>query len=170
MTDQQLPATPTHQQLAAETRSKPKRVTGKLAEAVERMLELGEPWEEAARNVGLTSRAMRLALSKPHVIAHLKREKQIVREHLSAANIFRLTKIRDAGDNMPAVQAIKLLEQMDDTTNNRAGSGTSQVPGFTIVLNVQGNITGSVTEQQRGTDAKPLILHAADTLTESVKP
>lgn len=161
-------AQPSRQQIAAQTRSKPKRVTGKIAEAIDRMLQLGEPWDEAARNVDLTVRAMRLAISKPHVLAHLRERKLVLREHLSAANLFRLAQIRDAADNMPAVNAIKVLEQLGEESSTR--SSTSAVaPGVTIIIHDR-EVTGSLSAPQRVVEAKPLITLDRDTLTESVRP
>lgn len=74
---------------------------------------------------------MRLALEKPPVLAALKREKQVLRESVSARNILRLAEIRDAADNMPAIQAIRTLEQMGDDQPG-AASGASASPGITI--------------------------------------
>jgi hypothetical protein len=137
MTDTAVTTTeqPSHQAVAAKTRSAPQRVTGKLADAIHRMIDLGERWDDAARNVGLTARAMRKALDKPHVIAHLKQRKQVSREAASAANIKRLCEIRDAADNMPAVQAIRELERLPD---DNASGARHLTPGFVVqIVNVQ---------------------------------
>lgn len=149
--------------------SKPLRVTGKLRAACDYLVHEGLHFDEAARKANLSVRAMRYALGRSHVVAYLRQQREILREAMCGANILALADVRDQRENHNArVAAVKVMEQMGETTNTRAGSGASQVPGFTIVLNVQGNITGSLTEQQRGDAAKPLILHAADTLTESV--
>lgn len=133
---------------------KPKRmqIRGKLAEAIDLMIEEGMPWQNAAKKVGFTTYTMRKWLDRPHVIAHIRTRKQILRERLSASNIHRLCEIRDAGNNMPAVQAIRELER-DDATNNAGRSALSQVPGFTIIIS---NGT-SLTAHERQIDAKPLI-------------
>ena len=126
---------PTYQSVAVKTRSAPQRVTGKLADAINRMVELGERYDDAGRAVGLTARSMRKALDRPHVIAFLRARKQVFREAASTANIKRLCEIRDAANNMPAVQAIKALEQLPDD-NVSAAKGL--MPGFVVqIVNVQ---------------------------------
>lgn len=126
------PTEPTHQAIAVKTRSKPGRVTGKLADAINRMIDLGERWDDAARAVGLSARTMRKALERPHVVAHLRTQKQVFREAACTANIKRLCEIRDAANNMPAVQAIKALEQLGD--DPQANAQRSQSPGIVIVI------------------------------------
>lgn len=155
MTDTSIAAIePTRQAIEARTRSKPGRVTGKLAEAITLMVETGARWDDAAQQVGLTARTMRLALDRPHVIAFLRARKQVFREAASTANIKRLCEIRDAANNMPAVQAIKLLEQIPD---ENASSARGIQPGFVVqILNVQ---SPAVMERDGGNDAKPLIQH-----------
>lgn len=75
---------------------------------------------------------MRKALDKPHVIAFIRARKQVFREAVSAKNILRLAEIRDAGNNMPAVNAIKELENLgnDENTNGRKHIATP--PGLLI--------------------------------------
>lgn len=91
----------------------------------------GKPFNEAAKEVGLTSRAMRLALQKPHVLAAVKRETQVLIESEGPRNIHRLVKIRDAAENMPAVQAIDRLMRAPDTVHG-GQSAASSSPGITI--------------------------------------
>lgn len=126
---------PTRQAIEAKTRSAPMRVTGKLAVAINLMIETGARWDDAAGQVGLTARTMRLALARPHVIGFLRARKQVFREAASTANIKRLCEIRDAADNMPAVQAIRLLEQLPD---ENASAAKGLAPGFVVqIVNVQ---------------------------------
>jgi hypothetical protein len=82
--------------------------------------------KKAAVKAGLTVRAMRKALQKPHVVKHLKQRRDVFRNSVCAANIHRLAKIRDAADNMPAVNAIKELERLGE--DNRIGSGAWNDP------------------------------------------
>jgi len=135
MSDTAVATTLSHQALSAPTKSRPGRVTGKLAEAITLMVEEGARWDEAAVKAGLTVRNMRLALERPHVVAFLRARKQVFREAASTANIKRLCEIRDAANNMPAVQAIKLLEQIPD---DNASSSKGLMPGFVVqIVNVQ---------------------------------
>ena len=93
-------------------RSKSGRVTGRLAEAIELMIEEGKPWDDAARAVGMSARSMRKALDKPHVIAFLRTRKQVFRALASAGNISALVDVRqNSGNAMARVQAVRALEQ-----------------------------------------------------------
>jgi hypothetical protein len=126
--------------IQAETASEPGKVTGKLAIAVDFMVEEGLVWEKAAVKAGLTVRAMRKALQKPHVVKHLKHRRDVFRNSVCAANIHRLAAIRDAADNMPAVNAIKELERLGE--DNRAGSSGGMIPpGLTIIIENGGSLT-----------------------------
>lgn len=111
-------------------------IRGKLKAALDAMVWDGLELAEAARNFKMSTFGVRKALAKPHVQAYLKSEKQVLRESLSARNIRRLGEIRDAADNMPAIQAIRTLEGMGDDQPG-ASSGASASPGITIrILNV----------------------------------
>jgi hypothetical protein len=56
----------------------------------------------------------------------------VLRTSERARNIQRLTEIRDKADNMPAVNAIKMLEQIDEAS---AAAGSAQrAPGVTILV------------------------------------
>lgn len=107
------------------------RVQGRLKAALDKMVWEGLRYDEAARELKFTVSAMRKALSRPHVLAYINAEKQVLRASVSPKNIHRLVEIRDAADNMPAVNAIKLLEELGDDHSQR-GSGASASPGVTI--------------------------------------
>jgi hypothetical protein len=106
-------------------------IRGKLRQAVDAMVWDGLEWNEAAKQFNFDVRAMRNALARPHVVAYLRSERQVLRESLSPRNIHRLREIRDAADNMPAIQAIRTLEQMGDDTMHGNGAVTHS-PGLTI--------------------------------------
>jgi hypothetical protein len=114
---------------------KPKRleIRGKLRRALDAMVWDGLEYPDAARTHNFHVRSMRQALGRPHVQAYLRTERQVLRESLSPRNIHRLREIRDAADNMPAIQAIRTLEQLGDE-QSAAGSGASHSPGVTIVI------------------------------------
>lgn len=107
------------------------QIRGKLLHALDAMIWDGLEMVEAARNFKISAVAMRKALAKPHVQAYLRSERQVLRESLSPRNIHRLREIRDAANNMPAVQAIRTLEGMSDD-HSAGGSGASASPGITI--------------------------------------
>jgi hypothetical protein len=150
---------PIDQQPSEEKKSKAPRgslVTPKVKVAIDDMIESGTDWTVAARNANLTVRAMRKALEKPTTLRYLKERKQVFRAQVSAGNIRRLAEIRDAADNMPAVNAIRMLEELDEDPAAKASS--ARVPGFVIMIGAQ---VGAVMAPVSGNDAKPLIENAS---------
>lgn len=105
------------------------RLTAKVKQAVELMVWSGKPFDQAAAEVGLTTRAMRLALAKPHVMAFYRSEMQVLRSAEHPRSIHRLAQIRDKADNMPAVVAAKHLLETEQTNNNNSNATS---PGVTI--------------------------------------
>lgn len=149
--------------------AKPKglKVTPRVARAVEAMVWDGKPLDEAAREAELTTRALRLALAKPHVLAMMKAEKHLLQTSHGPRNIHRLAEIRDAGNNMPAVQAIGMLERMaDDNSPTRSGTSAAS-PGVTIHIHAAPQ-AGTQPHPVRHIDAKPLITLDRDSLHENV--
>jgi hypothetical protein len=57
----------------------------------------------------------------------------VLRSSERARNIHRLVAIRDAANNMPAVQAIKTLEQIEEASVTHSGT-MQRAPGLQIVL------------------------------------
>ena len=118
------------------TRNKqpPLRITRRVKAAIEAMVNSGAKLDDAAREAGMTTRALRLALQKPHVLAVYRAQCDVLRNAHRARNIHRLAQIRDAEDNMPAVNAIKALEQLGDEQTNKPNAPS---PGVTIrIVNV----------------------------------
>jgi hypothetical protein len=85
---------------------------------------------QACKRAGFTERAFYLALEKPEVAAYWNRELQVLRVGERAANIHRLCDIRDAANNMPAVNAVKALEMLDAEAVARPAGQIS--PGIVI--------------------------------------
>lgn len=119
--------------VAIHASNKPKRqqIRGKLLKSLDAMVWDGMEWNEAAKQFDYDIRSMRNALALPHVQAYLRSERQVLRASLSPRNIHRLREIRDAADNMPAIQAIRTLEDLGNDTPH-AGSSASASPGITI--------------------------------------
>jgi hypothetical protein len=113
------------------TRSERAGLTKKTQRAVDAMVWDGLPFDEAAKVAGMHVAAMRKALGKPRVMAYLKQQRQVLLGSEGPRNIHRARQIRDAADNMPAVNAIKLLEELGDERSQR-GSGANTSPGMTI--------------------------------------
>jgi hypothetical protein len=113
-----------------------KRIGGRLKQALDLMVwGDGErrylPDNEAAAIAGLNVISIRNALHKPHVLAYYKQQREVLRARESPANIHRLCEIRDAADNMPAVNAIRALENLDEQSLTRHSSDLP-TPGISI--------------------------------------
>jgi hypothetical protein len=113
-----------------------KRIGGRLKQALDLMVwGDGErrylPDNEAAAIAGLNVVSISNALHKPHVLAYYKQQREVLRSRESAANIHRLCEIRDAADNMPAVNAIRVLESLDEEGLMRRSSDLP-TPGISI--------------------------------------
>lgn len=122
------------------------QVTGKLAEAINLIITEGKEMDAAAAAVGITTRRLRLALEKPHVIRHMKAEREVFRAYISAQNIHHARELRNqAGNAMARLGAMKFIEGMTDDPQARPAA--AQAPGVVVVV-VQGNI-----------EPKPLIIN-----------
>lgn len=157
MSDQVLdivPA-PTPHQIAARDRSERRKVTGRLKRALDLMIWEGKRDNEAAVSAGMNVLSIRSALEKPHVLAYYKAQREVLRARECARNIHRLTEIRDKADNMPAVQAIKMLEQLGDGESVATSRGSVSSPGLTIqIVQVSGSAAIAAVPQ----DVTPKVL------------
>ena len=118
----------------ARNKTPPLGITKRIREAVDLMVERGLHYQAAAVECGIATRHMRLALSKPHVIAYHQQQLKVLRGARSSKNFHRLCEIADADNNMPAVNAIKALEGLElEQTNNKQTTS----PGVSIrIVNV----------------------------------
>lgn len=101
---------------------------------------------EAAMKVGFSVVYLRTELKKPHVRAYYRGQLEVLRSRESSRNIHTLIDVRDQTSNqMARVQAVKALEQIDDSeTGSRANAA---LPGLQIVI-VQGAIDTRLTHAQ----------------------
>jgi hypothetical protein len=109
-----------------------KRVGKKLFHAIELIVFEGKELGEAAAEAGLTTYTLRQAFARAHVLAHLRERREVFRAAASGKNILRLCQIRDAADNMPAVNAIKTLELIGDAEDGLMRRATDSGPGISI--------------------------------------
>jgi hypothetical protein len=93
----------------------------------------GVPRDIAAAQCGMKAKSLCDAFRLPSVKAYYMAQLEVLRSSERARNIHRLAEIRDAADNMPAVQAIKTLEQLDDVAAAQS-AGLQRVPGLQIVI------------------------------------
>lgn len=155
MSDQALSTTdqPTKAQLAHRERSAPLKVTGRLKRALDLMVWENQTDSQAAVKTKMTVTAIRLALRRPHVLAYVRGQREVLLERECGRNIHTLVNVRDQKRNqMARVQAVKALEQMDDQP--AAASGRQSVAGLVLILG-----SGTVADMGhiREIEAKPLI-------------
>jgi hypothetical protein len=112
---------------------KPAGVTAKVAAACQALVFDGLDLQQAAAKAGLTTRALRFALQKPGVLAHVRKQRAVLLASMSGANVRALVEVRDQQDNqMARVRAVQALEQIPDE-NAKHGS-ILQSPGVTIQI------------------------------------
>jgi hypothetical protein len=116
-------------QLARNKTPKP-RITPRVKSTIDAVVHHRKPWDEAAIEAGLTTRAMRLAFEKPHVLAYYKQQMKVLRDARTVQNHYRLCDIADADNNMPAVNALKALEMLSD--NEQINRPNTPSPGISI--------------------------------------
>lgn len=150
------PTEPTRQQLAAQGRSAPGKVTGKIKTAIDAMVWQGLKRDEAATAAGLTDHGLYVALSRPHVRAYYLGQCEVLRTSGRARRIHRLEQIAEQDDNkQAAVNAIKALDYQEDQP--AAARIAASAPGLVLVIDRTG---AALTAHQPSIEAKPLELQA----------
>ena len=117
-------------------------IPSRIAHALKLMVDEGKPIHLAAQASGVSTHVVREAFAKPYVLEYVRKRRQMLLASVNARNIQRLAEIRDAADNMPAVNSVLALERMGDATST-PGGGLSHSPGITIQIN-----TGQSDERQ----------------------
>ena len=128
---------PTRQSIAAQNRSLPGRVTGKLYKAIEAMVWEGASRKDAAKAACLSDHGLRQALRRPHVLAHYRAECEVLRTSGRAKELHRLEQLAEQDESRnAAVAAIKAAEQIgDEAASGPRGVGSS--PGVVIrIVNI----------------------------------
>jgi hypothetical protein len=105
---------------------------GRTRQAIDLMVYQGVPRDLAAAQCGMKAKSLCDAFRLPSVKQYYMAQLQVLRDSERARNIHRLVAIRDAADNMPAVNAIKALEQIDDEA--RSTQAMQRAPGLQIVV------------------------------------
>jgi hypothetical protein len=140
---------------------KPLQAPPLARKAIELMVWEGHHRDEAAKAAGMLPKSLYNALRKHHVRAYYLAQLEVLRTSERARNIHRLCEIRDAANNMPAVQAIKTLEALPD--DMPAGGGQQMVPGLSIIITAappaaQGPVIDATPVGQRRSRARMTVL------------
>lgn len=137
---------------------KPKRlrIGRKLRQVLDLMVFEGDDMAEAARKANTSTRAIRKALERRHVLAYLRARREVLRASICAGNPRRLGAIRDQNKNLSAaVRAVTALERQE--LAEAAASRAAVAPGIVIVI----GDTSSHMPHMREIEAKPLINNAS---------
>ena len=110
------------------------KVTGRTGQAIDLMVWQGMPRDEAAKAVGMLPKTLYNAFREARVKAYYRSQLDALATSACARNIHRLETIRDAADNMPAVQAIRMLEELAAGQGARSGLVGDRSPGLQIVI------------------------------------
>lgn len=155
MTDLAITDQPTRQQLAAQDRSLPGKVTGRLKRALDAMVWQGLKRAEAAQAAGLTDHSLYTALRRPHVKGYYLSECEVLRLSGRARRIHRLEQMVEQDDNKQAViNAARALDYQSDEQVTRGGQLAQ--PGF--IIQVINNGPAHM-PHIRAIEDKPLISH-----------
>jgi hypothetical protein len=130
------PTQPTRQAIAAQNRSLPGRVTGRLLVAVNAMVWQAASRKEAAEMAGMSDHSLRAALKRRHVMDHYLSECEVLRLSGRAKRLHRLEQLamQDTNKNA-AVAAIKTAEGLGDEADARPGGRTGALqPGLQILI------------------------------------
>lgn len=123
---------PVHQAVAAQDRSAPGKVTGKLLVALKAMVWDAKTRRQAAEVAGMSEHSLYAALNKSHVRQWYTSQLEVLRTSERARNIHTLCEVRDDPANkMARVQAVKALEQLDDEAPARR-SAFNAAPGLIV--------------------------------------
>jgi hypothetical protein len=130
-------AQPNRQALAAQNRSLPGKVTGRLRNAIDAMVWKAASRKEAAQMAAMTDHSLRQALRRPHVMGYYLAECEVLRLSGRAKRLHRLEELASQDRNINgAVAAIKAAEQIEDDTRASGRAGLT-APGLIIVIGNQ---------------------------------
>lgn len=141
---------------AAQDRSAPLKITGRLKRALDLIVWDNKTDNDAAAAVKMNVISIRRALRSSHVLAYYRQQKHLLRERESPRNIHALVRVRDQERNgMATVNAVKALEQLQDEPHT--GAGAARQPGIVIVIGTGHQAPATVidaspiTDEQQGT-------------------
>lgn len=109
--------------------------SGKVKGALDAMVWRGLRRDDAAKANGLLPKSLYHALQKAHVKAYYAMQLDVLRNSERARSIHRLAEIRDAANNMPAVQSARVLLETEHSQAAATGQGLSA--GLVIVIGNQ---------------------------------
>jgi len=124
---------------AEQQRSKPRRVSGRLKVALDAIVHQALEMDAAAKQAGITTRAVRQALQKPWVMGYMREQKALLVQELAASNPHHLRTLRGASPNqmvrLGAVRAIEdIAEGRGTGTNVNVAVGVHVQAGFILDL------------------------------------
>ncbi len=122
---------------ALPARKQKDEISPQLRIALDSMVQEGLALDEAARKAKMTTRGVRLALERPHVLRYLRQARAAFISEVRATNPRRLRELRAQESNpAAAVRAALAIEQLDG--GDRTPPPGTKLPGITIVITDNG--------------------------------
>ena len=110
---------------------------GKLVTACRAIVWEGQELDQAAKAAGLTTRSVRLALQRSHVIQWMKAEREVFRAYIASQNIHYAREMRENSENeMAKLGAMKLIEAIGG--DEPSAGVRAQAPGFVVYVQTHG--------------------------------
>ena len=136
----------TAQKAAAAVRKEKKelKLTPKQRIAIEAMVFEGQERRQAAKTANLSDEAIRVALTKPHVLAYLNECQEVLRTSLRPRALHKMGKLLNAKTERIQFESAKYLDGMDRPSHtigaqqinvNVQNNVNVETPGYVIKLN-----------------------------------
>jgi hypothetical protein len=139
------------------------RATPRQRTAINAMVFEGLKRADAAKQAGITDNALRIALSKPHVLAYLNQQQEMLRTSLRPRALHKMGELLDAQAERIQFEAAKYLDGMDRpshavgaTVNVQVNSSVTVTPGYVIRIDRSKDRRGPQIEHLDVDDAIPL--------------
>jgi predicted DNA-binding protein (UPF0251 family) len=109
------------------------QISEPIKQAINLIVTEGLQMDEAARKANVSTRTLRLALKRPHVLRFLKEAREMLIVPIIAQNPRRLAELRDQNSNLgAAVRAAVAIEGLADSS--AAMDARKAAPGVSIVI------------------------------------
>lgn len=160
----------TAQKAAATVRKQKKALTPtpRIREAIEHMVHNGMDRRVAAETVGLTDHGLRTALHKPHVLAYLNEQMEVLRTAARPRALRKMVELLDAKTERVQFESAKYLDGMDRPShavgatlvNVQVNNSVKlDMPGYVIDLTSDSPNTPQQIDHLHQHGAKSLVSH-----------
>lgn len=148
-------------------RDRSAEISPKLRVCLDAMIERGLELQDAAKEGGMTSRGLRLSLSRLAVKTYLKRARAEFISSIRASNPKRLRELRDQESNpAAAVRAAVAIEQLAEQ-EERDGVAHRWEPGITIIIGAAPDRPAQIVGGPKTIEGRPSASQAESVIDEN---